>query len=50
MTEATFLAAADAELAPARSWGGKDFKPARLRRTLVRTLADLANPPAPQGA
>ena len=43
-TETAFLAAADAELAPARGWGGNDFKLPLLRRTLARTLAELAAP------
>ncbi len=41
-TEATFLAAADAELAPARGWGGNDFKLPLARRVIARTLTDLA--------
>ncbi len=43
-TEATFLAAADAELAPARGWGGNDFKLPLARRVIARTLAVLAQP------
>jgi len=42
-TEATFLAAAEAELAPARGWGGNDFKSPLARRTIARTLAELAH-------
>ena len=45
-TTATFLAAADAELAPARGWGGNDFKLPLARRTIARTLAELAAPHA----
>ncbi len=45
-TEATFLAAADAELAPARGWGGNDFKLPLARRTIARTLAELSQPTA----
>jgi len=41
-TEATFLAAADAELAPARGWGGNDFKIPLARRVIARTLHELA--------
>ena len=41
-TEATFLAAADAELAPARGWGSNDFKLPLARRVIARTLSDLA--------
>ncbi len=40
-TEATFLAAADAELAPARGWGGNDFKLPLARRVIARTLTEL---------
>jgi len=40
-TEATFLAAADAELAPARGWGGNDFKIPLARRVIARTLHEL---------
>ncbi len=43
-TEATFLAAADAELAPARGWGANDFKLPLARRVIARTLAELAQP------
>ena len=48
-TERMFLAAADAELAPARGWGGNDFKLPLARRVIARTLteltlADLAQP------
>ena len=45
-TDATFLAAADRELAPARGWGGNDFKLPLARRTIARTLAELAAPRA----
>ncbi|MBS7455587.1 FAD binding domain-containing protein [Coralloluteibacterium stylophorae] len=37
-----FLAAAEAELEPARGQGGNDFKIPLARRTLARTLADAA--------
>jgi len=42
-TEATFLAAADAELRDARGWDGNDFKLPLARRTIARTLAELAH-------
>ena len=45
-SEAAFLAAADAELAPARGWGGNDFKLPLARRIIARTLAELAVPHA----
>jgi xanthine dehydrogenase YagS FAD-binding subunit len=42
--QATFAEAADAALANARGWGGNDFKLPLARRTIVRTLLDLAQP------
>ena len=41
-TEASFADAADMILAGAHGWGGNDYKLPLLRRTLVRTLADLS--------
>ena len=41
-TEATFGEAADAELRDARGYGENDFKIPLLKRTLVRTLIELA--------
>ena len=41
-TDATFLAAAVAELASARGWGGNDFKLPLARRVIARTLTELA--------
>ena len=41
-TEASFARAADAALEGARGYGGNDFKIPLLRRTLTRTLSELA--------
>ncbi len=41
-TQASFIAAADAELAPARGCGTNDFKIPLARRVIARTLSELA--------